>query len=266
MTTRTFIFETLDEALKRNKPKGDKPLIGICFDWRKDLVTGGYCYYKGAIDRYTVCIEMAGGQPHLLFYTDKPESFVNEIDGFLIPGGNDINPKTYGEENQGSIVLEHADERYAFTKEAYEMLPKSCPVLGVCLGLQFINIAHGGNLYQDIPDQAQHYRKRKIFFKKGSMMHDVYGDWTFGNCYHHQSLKRLGKNIKVTAHDDCSGIPHGIELNEPGRKVYAVLFHPEISYKNELQEERDMHSLKIFFKFVSDCLEYKKNKEGIKTV
>lgn len=262
MTTRTFIFEKLEDALQRNKPKGDKPLIGVCFDWRKDPQTGKYVYYKGAINRYTECIEEAGGQPQILFYSEKPADFVDQLDGFLIPGGNDINPNVYGEENHGSIMFDHADERYPFTRAAYDALPKECPVLGICLGFEFLNIAHGGTLFQDIPDQAEHYRKRKIFFKKGSMMHSVYGDWTLGNCYHHQGLKKLGKNIEVTAHDDISGIPHGIELKESGRKVYGVLFHPEITYKDELQDEKDSHSRKIFGRFVADCAEYKASKAG----
>jgi len=256
-----FEQQTVEDALKRNKPRGDKPVIGICFDWRPDPATGAYGYHKFAIQRYSECVEEAGGQPHLLFYTDKPEEFIPQLDGFLITGGADIHPRFYGEENNGSILADHADERFFFLKKIYEMLPRDMPVLGICLGFEFLNIMHGGTLHQDIPDKDDHHKLRRIAFKHGSLMHRIYGDTSFGACFHHQGLKKIGDKFEVTAVDDFSNMAHAIELQEPGRKVYGILFHPEITFKDEEWTQNDDHARLIFRHHVNDALEFKRVNE-----
>lgn len=258
---RVLSPERMTEALKRNKPRGDRPVIGICFDWRLDDPSEGYYYYRRAIHNYSHCVEEAGGQPHLLHYDDIHSEFIPKLDGYLFTGGSDIPPKFYGEENDGSILLPHSEQRYLFQKAVYDQIPRDMPVLGICLGFQFLNVVEGGNLLQHIDDEAEHNKKRTITFKKGSLMHRVYGDTTIGQCFHHQSLKRVADAFEVTGLDDVSGTPHAIELRQPGRKVYGVLFHPEFTFKDEAMKVKDEHALLIYRRFVDDCREFKRAKE-----
>ena len=183
-----------------------------------------------------------------------------ELDGFLIPGGSDINPCFYGEENAGSIISADADQRFLFLQKIYQALPRKAPVLGICFGFEFINIMHGGSLLQDIADKSEHNHRRKIAFKPGSKMHSVYGSSVFGHCFHHQALKVLGTHIEVTAWDDFSQIAHAIELKDAERSVSAVLFHPEITSLSGGLPEQDLLSLRIFQHFVHDCRGYSKEK------
>lgn len=258
-----FEMLSINEIKNRNKPKTNKPLIGIVFEKHEYGLTGEYRFIKTAVEKYTEAIEEAGGQPMVLLDSDEISSFINELDGFLIPGGSDINPENYGEENNGSIISKAGNIRFKFMKTIYDSLPKKVPVFGVCLGFEFINVMHGGTLFQHIPDFKQHYRKRKILCKPGSKIHGIYGDFTFGQCYHHQGLKKLGKNIEVTAFDDFSQIPHAIELKDEGRIVSAVLFHPEITMDNDMRKQVSPHSVKILNQFVKDCEEYAVSKKEL---
>ena len=74
------------------------------------------------------------------------------IDGLVIPGGRDLNPKFYNQETQGSNIEEDSLKRYPFMKQLYEELSKDIPVLGICWGFQFLNVVHGGTLNQHISD------------------------------------------------------------------------------------------------------------------
>jgi putative glutamine amidotransferase len=243
-----------------NKTESEKPIIGICFDWRKDPVTQNYGYVSNIIQDYKLAIENAGGEPFILSFDDDISQVKDTLDGYIIPGGRDIHPKFYGQEVNGAMISETAETHYQFNERVYHGLPSACPILGICWGFQFLNVVTGGTMVQDLHDKVEHFKRREMKLFKDSWLHEVVGSTAHGNCYHHQGLDKLGKNVVATAVDDISKIVHAIEVREPGRDINGILWHPEITYTNESREVHLPDSRKIFNAFVKKCETYKRSK------
>ncbi len=203
------------------------PFIGITADTGEINNRPSFFIYKA----YTQAVEHAGGIPVLLTDTAKIQGLVERIDGLVITGGNfDISPAMYGE--QPVMALQTVPERTAFEAAVYiESLKRGIPVLGVCGGMQLINVIAGGSLYQDIKIQAPksydhskgehgiaitHHTTLHAFIKK---------DRTTINTSHHQAIKEPGKGITVSAKAD-DGIIEAIEHRD-FPNVLGVQWHPE---------------------------------------
>src|SRR3972149_8059953 len=195
---------------------------------------------------YARVIEEAGGVPVIIPITDKKEN-ITQIDrfadGFLFSGGDDIHPRYYGEELMAEMVIspdERTDFETALLREAMQLRK---PVLGVCLGAQLINVAMGGNLYQDIPSQiANHLNHRdqhNITVVEGTMLYKMfipYKENEFPNVIsifstHHQSVKSPGKGLIVSAMS-TDGIIEAIELQDYPFLI-GVQWHPEREPESE---------------------------------
>lgn len=171
------------------------------------------------------------------------DDVVSICDGLVVTGSpNDINPKYYGEELISSKELKF--DEYPFVKKVVESFIKNNkPILGICAGIQEINVILGGTLYQQVPnhnlrEKGMHY----VDIKDNSFLSDVYGTNRLEvNSYHCQAIKDLAKELKITAMSD-DGIIEGIE----GDNIYAVQWHPEA-----------LMDMKIFTHFIDIC----KNKE-----
>ena len=99
---------------------------------------------------------------YVMSFDDKCSSINGKIDGWIIPGGRDIDPKNYGQENTDSQVSPQAPLRWAHSSDMWNNLDKDIPILGVCFGIQVINCLQGGDLVQHIPTAHNHYRKRRM--------------------------------------------------------------------------------------------------------
>ena len=205
-------------------------------------------------------IEQAGGVIYIVGPMEDYKNFQNFVDGIIIPGGRDLHPKFYGEEVKGSKLEEDVEDRYLYTKNIYENVIKEIPIFGICWGFQFLNVLKGGTLVQHLKNSDDHYKKRRYFFKKGSWFHSVIGHEAIGNCYHHQGLGRIGKDIEIVAIDDNCKEPHALEVHEPSRFVVAVLWHPEATFTDETGEQYDELNQQLFAAFVDKCNEYKNSK------
>jgi len=214
--------------------------------------------------RYTVnpdyvhALQQAGAQV-LLIPPQPPEeifSILSQVDGLCIPGGEDVNPFLYHQPNTDShcisAEIEHLDLDAFKCAQAHKM-----PVLGICRGLQIINVAMGGSLIQDIPrflphtiDHAysmhQHapLKGHQVFINQDSKLFSVLGSEFEVNSYHHQAIDELAAGLRAVAfsYDDV------IEAVEAPH-ILAVQWHPE-----------RMTSLKqtqaLFKLFVEDCITY----------
>jgi putative glutamine amidotransferase len=260
MVDKVYHMTPCEEFQLSNQFPSDRPIIGICFDWRKDATTHKYSYVKSIIQDYKNAIENAGGELYVLSFEDDIGSFRDKVDGIIIPGGRDLHPKYYGQEIHGSMVGDVAEIHYEFNKTVYTGLPKECPILGICWGFQFLNVINGGSLIQDMHDKAEHFKKRRMQFVEGSWLHEIVGSSALGNCYHHQALDKLGKNVVVTGIDDHSMVPHALEVKEEGRTILGIHWHPEITFTNESREQHSEDSQKIFSSFVKICADYKSSK------
>lgn len=212
----------------------NKPIIGILPI--ADVKTG-YAWMK---PNYVSAIEAAGGTPLILPLTES-ESLLDELtalcDGFLLTGGYDIDPSFYGQEK----LPECGSATDGLDRMEAALLPRILeadkPVLGICRGHQFLNVALGGTLWQDLPTQrpseighrmeAPYDRfVHKALQPEDSPLLQIIPEREFGvNSSHHQAICILGKGLVPAAYSD-DGLIEAICL--PQKKfVYTVQWHPE---------------------------------------
>lgn len=247
-----------------------KPLIGITTSFVKDSYMGakrirgtiGQDMSMSPID-YSECVKKVGGIPvtiPLLNNEDYINDLADKLDGFLFCGGPDIHAYYYGQsikKGHGLVVL----ERDKFELKLLEkVLKKDKPVLGVCRGLQLINIFFSGSVYQDIYQakltDIEHFSNRmprycychKVSIYEKSKLFEVFNrDCIDVNSYHHQAIDKLGKGLKATAWAE-DGIIEGIEsINH--HFVVGVQWHPEMM--GEVHEDQ-LNLFKLFIKYTSN--------------
>ncbi len=171
------------------------------------------------------------------------EKFSEEIcdmcDGLLVTGSsNDVHPKYYHEQ-----VLEgkrYINDEFPMVKKAVELFSKANkPILGICAGIQEINVVFGGTLNQRIESHnLKHESKHKVEIKKDSIIYDIYKKESLEvNSYHQQSVKDLAPNFKIGA-ISSDGIVEAIEKDN----ILAVQWHPEA-----------LNDKKLFKKFIDMC-------------
>jgi len=229
----------------------ERPIIGVIplWDEEKDSIWMLPGYMQG--------LEEAGAVPMILHLTDSEtvlKETISLFDGFLFTGGQDVNPKLYGQEKSehcGEICdMRDRMETYIF-REA--VLNQNKPSLGICRGIQFLNVMLGGSLHQDIPtelpstiihsqnspyDVPAHY----VRIISGTLLHKLVGKESIEvNSSHHQGINRLAKGLEIMARAD-DGLVEAVCMPEHPH-VWAVQWHPEYALKDEI-------SKKIFSHFV----------------
>jgi putative glutamine amidotransferase len=190
---------------------------------------------------------------------------LGELDGFVLQGGNDLAPQTYGEEP----ILEGRWKGDAY-RDKYEMkildfaVKTNKPVLGICRGLQLMNAYFGGTLYQDNASQRQNILTHRdadlydkvshgVSFTKGKILDKIYSGEKNPriNTVHHQSIKDLGKDLEILAICPEDGTIEAIGYTgaEEG-KIMGVQWHPEFSaaLKEEVVDAQKL--LDVFFNHV----------------
>ncbi|MBN8512067.1 MAG: gamma-glutamyl-gamma-aminobutyrate hydrolase family protein [Rickettsiales bacterium] len=191
-----------------------KPVIGIVLDSANDSEKYSYAkrpWYALRKD-YSDSVDMAGGFPIMLTHGHHIDDIINIVDGLVIPGGDeDIHPQFYGQEIKSSRVKTN-DQRAVFELELVKRAIKhNLPILGICNGLQVINVALGGTLIQHIPDfidspinheqpHPKHLPSHPIIIEKGTALSSLSTDLTvMVNTTHHQAIDQLGKDLIVSA-------------------------------------------------------------------
>jgi putative glutamine amidotransferase len=190
---------------------------------------------------YAECIKEAGGIPlHFppLPSRDYIHEAVSTADGLVLTGGADIHPSYYGEEISAPVFLS-PDQRTEFDLELFrEGLQAGKAILAICHGMQIVNVALGGTLYQDIPAQLpqaiSHGAKKDgsparhgVEVVTGSRLAQIVENHPRFeiSSLHHQAVKDLGKGLRINARAP-DGIIEGIEMPEHPR-VVGVQWHPE---------------------------------------
>ncbi len=190
---------------------------------------------------YAECVERAGGLP-LYFPSLISPTFADEavamIDGLVLTGGADIHPSYYGEEINSPIMLS-PNQRTNFDIHLFQAsLKAGKPILAICHGMQIMNVALGGTLFQDIPSQIPGsllHRGEKdsvparhtVTVEAGSRLADILrGMVEFEvSSTHHQAVKTLGRDLQISARAP-DGIIEGIELPDHP-KIIGIQWHPE---------------------------------------
>lgn len=234
-----------------------KPIIGLTM--RLELETDRF--YLGR--DYSEALEALGAIPYhisLIPNEDYLSEIVKNIDGILLPGSDtDVDPLIFDEEprpNLKKIIPEKENTDLMILAEA-EKLKKS--VLGICFGMQVLNVSRGGTLYQDIEtdikDCVKHEQGKplarnshRIEFEEESLIARLITNKNDVrvNSHHHQAVGKLGKNLRSTAWAK-DGVIECIEDTREDRFVLGVQWHPELSWKT------DTLSKNIFESFISAC-------------
>ena len=243
MEKRAMEFNEVSEA----------PVIGVVprydFEWTGLAIGDGYL--SGLLE--------AGAIPIVLPATHDPvaiKRLVAACDGFLVPGGQDIDPARYGKRraphtHRSATARDRMED--ALIREA---IAADKPVLGVCRGMQSLNVALGGTLHQDIhaeqsPDSLAHVQRRPfdvpahmVEVMEGSKLAECVHAQRLGvNTIHHQSVADLGEGLVVSAVSPDDGVIEGIEM--PGKRfVLGVQWHPEYMWRTR------PHSKRLFRAFV----------------
>jgi putative glutamine amidotransferase len=180
------------------------------------------------------------------------------LDGLLLPGGTDINPARFGEERRPECETPD-DERDELELSLTQMaLDGDLPVFGICRGMQTLNVARGGALYQDIttqrPESQRHARSdmprdtrsHEIRVERDSQLGAILGaERVAVNSLHHQSVSKPGAGVRLVAWAD-DGVAEGMEL-PAYRFALAVQYHPEELFAS------DEHSRALFAAFAKAC-------------
>jgi putative glutamine amidotransferase len=197
-------------------------------------------------DPYVRAVRQCGGIPVVLPNTDGNleaiEEYLELIDGLIMPGGDDIPPSDYGEAQHANVKLLKED-RYRFEKGLVKAWIEKTdkPLLGICLGSQWINVAHGGNLVQDIPSELGGHPRgvsHTVILKPDSRLYAIYGQTEFEvNSLHHQSVKKVGQGLRAVAVSP-DGVIEATEGIDPDRFLIGVQWHPEKLLPNDKLHEK----------------------------
>ena len=195
----------------------------------------------------------AGGVPLILSPVLEPanaEAALEGCAGLVLTGGEDLDPSWYGEAPHPALGDVSA-ERDRFELALFAAArARELPVLGVCRGLQLINVALGGSLWQDLPSErpadvehdphsARHERTHEVRVSRGSRLAAALGvESLLTNSFHHQAIKRLAAGLHASAHAPDGAI-EGVESAENEPWLVAVQWHPE-EFWREL-ESPDQH-------------------------
>ena len=196
------------------------------------------------MENYTRAVFAAGMEPVVISvqreqtrnrfqqeYLDVAEFRIDAYDGLLIPGGGDIDPGRYGQENNGSVmIMEQLDELQLSMLDQFIQSKK--PVLGICRGLQILNVYFGGTLVQHLPTAERHAplpgegdKVHPCQAEKGSWLAGLYGESFVHNSSHHQAVDRPGKGLLIDGICPQDGVVEA--LHHESLPVYGVQFHPE---------------------------------------
>jgi len=174
-----------------------------------------------------------------------PDTLLDLIDGLLLAGGADMDPASYGAEQHASTVGT-VPERDAFelalTRRAIE---RDMPFLGICRGMQVMNVAHGGTLTQHLPEDYGHEDHRRSLGSFDNADHDVRlahdslaarvarEELHGTKSHHHQGVERVGDGLEVTGWATIDDLPEALEV--PGNRfALGVQWHPEVDETSPL--------------------------------
>jgi putative glutamine amidotransferase len=218
------------------------PLIGVC----TELVDAHWGVWEGRAALlevpYIAAIQRAGGlalmippDPRL---ESDPDTVLDLIDGLVLVGGADVDPSSYGAEPHpltNGTVPERDRSELALARRAVE---REIPVLGICRGMQLLNVATGGSLRQHVPDDVGHEEHRRnpgsfenseheVRLEQGSLAARAAGEELHTiKSHHHQGIAEVGEGLRVTGVSVLDDLPEAIET-EGQAFCLGVQWHPE---------------------------------------
>jgi putative glutamine amidotransferase len=235
-----------------------RPVIGITSSQFVDQASHGTFNRHSLSKAYSEAVHRAGGVPIILpYFEDVANEMLKLIDGLILSGGADIDPARFGDRDihpeTYDIIPERDAAEFALAAGALE---RDMPLLGICRGIQVLNVVMGGTLYQDVADQFRpdiaHRQQAEnvpanqaghtVNATNGSLLERVYGLTRIPvNSFHHQAVKDPAPELIVSGTAD-DGLIEAIE--SPGHRfVIGVQWHPELMYETDQSHLAPFRSL-----------------------
>jgi putative glutamine amidotransferase len=228
---------------------GPRPRIGICTALERASWTvwdaEAYLLNRSYID----AIQAAGGLALMLppdpRALEHPDELLDVLDGLILAGGADIDPATYGEAPHPATKGTWPERDEFEVALARRALERDIPLLGICRGMQLMNVARGGTLIQHLPDDVGHEDHRRALGSFDNADHDVRlepGSLAARACgetlhatksHHHQAVDALGEGIVATGWSELDDLVEAIELPEASWAL-GVQWHPEVDPRSRV--------------------------------
>lgn len=220
-----------------------RPIIGITTmsELMEPWTSAAKAYLMDGVPRmYAAAVERAGGIPVLIPLIEDPTflaGLMGRLDGLILAGGHDVTPRCYQEEPALGLKATDYPLDLVQIEATRQAEKKGLPILGICKGLQIINVAFGGTLFQDLasqmagcfnhsPDADLDVNVHQVKVSKPSLLEDIVGSeklWV--NSFHHQAVKDLAPHFVVTA-QASDGVVEAIERPDYPF-LLGVQWHPE---------------------------------------
>ena len=217
-----------------------RPVIGICSAIESASWGAWEVVCNLSPRSYSLAVQRAGGVAILLppddVVAEAPDELLDLIDGLVLAGGSDVDPASYGAREHRSVTGTWPERDRFELALGHRALERDMPVLGVCRGMQMLNVAAGGTLEQHLPDRVGHEQHRhtpaafsdhSVRLADGSLAARVVGEeLTAVKSHHHQGVDELGEGVEASGWSDGDEVVEAIELPER-RFALGVLWHPE---------------------------------------
>lgn len=237
-----------------------KPFIGITCNYMISDARGSLGQERNFVSKDTIdAVIEAGGVPILIPIINREEDILDIMDslsGIVLSGGHDVNPIYYGEEPTRSIGFTYTPRDLFELFIVKAAIEKDMPMLGISRGQQIMTVAFGGKLYQDLGENENTYINHMqasgindighyVDIEKGSTLHKIFDtDRLLVNSFHHQAVKSVPKNFKVTAMSS-DGIIEAMEHDN--KPIMSVQWHPEVMIK------KHPVMIKVYEEFIKWC-------------
>jgi putative glutamine amidotransferase len=214
----------------------NRPVIGICAAIEVAQWAAWEVLVNLSPRTYSLAVQRAGAMAIVLppddVVAESPDEVLDMVDGLILAGGSDIDPASYGArphpETRGTRPERDRFEIALGTRA----LERDMPLLGICRGMEMINVMQGGTLNQHLPALELHrhtpgvFTDHRVALEPGSLVERVVGaEHTGVKSAHHQGVEELGEGVHATGHAD-DGVVEAIELPDKSFAV-GVLWHPE---------------------------------------
>lgn len=228
-----------------------RPLVGIP-TWNDDSVFYPGVELYGINVSYVNTLRKAGALPILVpLHMDKDSlrGIFERLDGIFLAGGGDIAPRVYNPKSREAFDSSDIERDITELTLVKWALDANMPVLGVCRGIQIINIACGGSLYHDLskerpgeirhdyigPDYKRDQISHEVTFPTSGYLSDIFGASTGVNSMHHQGVAEVGMGLQVAA-TSADGLTEAVHSTEH-RFVLGTQWHPEELMKTDTRHK-----------------------------
>jgi len=212
-----------------------RPVIGIT-SYAQEAKWGAWSLPAALLPlSYVRSVERAGGRPLLVPpVEDAVEETLDALDALILSGGADIDPAAYDAEPHPETTITQPDRDRAELALLEGALAREMPVLAICRGMQVLNVLHGGDLHQHLPERLGHaghretpgvFSEHEVRLEEGSRMGALLGAAALVKSSHHQGVERVGEGLEVTGRADDGTIE---AIEDPAHRfAIGVLWHPE---------------------------------------